>query len=266
VNFATRRLARGYKRLRHWLSHTSTGPVRARERSPEKDPWLGADFAGRPFCTLKFLVFLTIFLPSIGLEAQDGWQFALLRFQSPHDVSDGIHAPSLASADFNHDGYLDGALLPRSGNNLSIEVYLRSDHVERVSFRSNRADLTISALDINHDGSPDLVVEDPFWRQRLFVWLNDGKGKFSAASVTDYPSTPHDNHSKATRPLRDDDSNALVESSKFRDWDAVGFLKREPSIPPLNHFIRKFVRGITLSHPAPNLVRGPPFPFSPGRS
>jgi hypothetical protein len=41
-------------------------------------------------------------------------------------VTEGLFGPPLATADFDHDGHPDGALLLRSRNSFRIEVHLRS--------------------------------------------------------------------------------------------------------------------------------------------
>lgn len=215
----------------------------------------------RFFCSLsKILVFLAISIAATALPAQDGWHCAVLRLQSFHNRTVGVFGTSLVAADFDRDGHPDGALLLRRGNSLRIEVYFRSNRVKGLSFTSNLADLAISAVDVNHDGSPDLVVEDSFWHQRQFVWLNDGSGEFSAASVTDYPAAPQDLHPRATCPLTGSECSALSQSSRVRDGHAVGCLN-QTCPPPPNPFVGESDGGLTLAHTARNPVRGPPVPL-----
>lgn len=213
----------------------------------------------RFFCSLsKIFIFVTVFVGASTLYAQDGWHSALHRLQSSHNRIGELFGPPLVAADFNRDGWPDGALLTRSGNSVCIEIYFRSDPVKRVSFRSNLADLAVSAVDVNHDGSPDLVVEDPFWHQRLFVWMNDGRGKFSAASVTDTGPAQQSTHTRATGPFTNKEFSELVRSSKVRSRHATGYFDRHTPVRYPNLFIREFVRDLTLSHAASNGVRGSP--------
>jgi hypothetical protein len=213
----------------------------------------------RFFCSLsKIFVFVAVFVGASALYAQDGWHSALHRLQSSNNQIGALSGPSLVAADFNHDGYPDGALLIRNGNGLWIEIYFRSDPVKRVSLSANPGDLAISAVDVNHDGSPDLVVEDPFWHQRLFVWLNDGRGKFSAASVTDTGPAQQSTHTRATGPSTNKECSELIRSSKVRSRHATGYSTPHTPVRYPNLFIREFVRDLTLSHAASNGVRGSP--------
>ena len=211
------------------------------------------------FCSPnRIFAFLAILIAATALHAQDGWRDAVLRLQSSYLRSSGPFGLSLVTADFNHDGHPDGALLLRSGNRAQIEVYFRSHQVRRFSFPSNLADLAISARDVNEDGSPDLVIESPFCHRALFVWLNDGSGEFNAGSVIDYPPDPEGAYREVVSSLQDWDRSALTESSRMRTRHSPGYLDRQTSVPSAISFIGESVRIPRLAHNSPNLVRGSP--------
>jgi hypothetical protein len=95
------------------------------------------------------------------------------------------------AADFDNDQRPDGAILlggeQLEGHQLfRIRVYTAGQDRE-LTFQSNETALAISALDVNQDGLPDLVVEQIFTHKRLQVWLNDGHGRFRQARVEDFP-------------------------------------------------------------------------------
>src|ERR1700722_19991368 len=134
-----------------------------------------------------FAIFLIAFA-TVALHAQSGLSDALERVNSSRNLPDQLFASSVVTADFNNDSHPDGAILMRSKSESRIEVHFRFQATSQITFASNLPALAISALDVNHDGSPDLVVEDPFSNHRLFVWLNDGYGAFRAARVDDFPA------------------------------------------------------------------------------
>lgn len=111
------------------------------------------------------------------LRAQDGLEGALA-------TRLGL---SLAAADFDRDNKADGAVLLDSG---VVELHLSGRSSVALTFGSAGAANAVSALDIDHDGDTDVVVEQPFTELRLHVWLNDGTGGFQKGRVEDFPSPP----------------------------------------------------------------------------
>lgn len=98
----------------------------------------------------------------------------------------------LVTADFDDDSRPDGAVLldaeQLQGRQLfRIKLHITSGQDSELTFQSNETGLAISALDVNQDGVPDLVVEQVFTHKRLQVWLNDGHGRFRPARVEDFP-------------------------------------------------------------------------------
>ena len=106
----------------------------------------------------------------------------------PHSIE------RVAAADFDNDQRPDGAVLlsgePFKGRRVfRIRLHFTAGKDRDLTFQSNEASLAISALDVNQDGIPDLVVEQPLTRKRLMVWLNDGHGEFHQVRVEDFPPT-----------------------------------------------------------------------------
>ena len=209
----------------------------------------------RNFCSLiRTIGLLAMVFVVTALHAQDGLSDALLRL----DSSSGLLGPSIATADFNNDTYPDAAVLLRSNHNFRIEVHFRFQQVSRITFASNLPDLAISAFDVNHDGSPDLVVEEPFSHQRLFIWLNDGYGAFRPADVEEYPGGSDNSYHRLASPSRDSESIALVAPGKMRVRQAAHLSHGVPvsSAPAL--FAKGEIFTFAERASSPNLLRGPP--------
>ena len=209
------------------------------------------------FRSLKSIVSLAIFIATSCLCAQDGSSDAFLRLQSSSVGTHALVGLPLATADFDHDGHPDGALLLGDRSNFRIEVHLRSQQVRDFTFISNLSDLSIFALDVNRDGSPDLVVQSAFSHRRLFVWLNDGRGSFHAEAITDYPDdTPSDSLGvQIGEPGKND--RALLGSSKLRSGHLAGWISRQTGSPE-TPVVREHVWNFLRLHASPNLVRGSP--------
>jgi hypothetical protein len=131
---------------------------------------------------------LFLFTPS--LEAQDGLLGALSREMAlPHGVT-GFEQ-RVAAADFDNDQRPDGALLLPTGfsngkRSFRIELHFTAGDDSVISFASAERSLSISTLDVNRDGAPDIVVEKASTRERLQVYLNDGQGAFHRAPLEDF--------------------------------------------------------------------------------
>ena len=131
-----------------------------------------------------------------GLRAQDGLQGALSgdglaqTFRSSYA---SLFERRLVTTDFDGDQKLDGAVLLhfdsfQSRNSFRVEVHLSARNNTELTFESTEDALSIAALDVNHDGTTDLVVEQAFTHRRLYVWLGDGRGSFRQGRVEDFPS------------------------------------------------------------------------------
>jgi len=143
---------------------------------------------------VKVLVVGAVALAAPWLRAQDGLPGALLR--TNHGLQLNLTAAfvqTLAVADFDDDHKLDGAVLldcGRAWNQTSfrIQFHLSGGENSELAFESAEPRLTIRALDINHDGATDIVIEHPVTHKRLYVWLNDGHGVFHKGRIEDFPS------------------------------------------------------------------------------
>jgi hypothetical protein len=99
----------------------------------------------------------------------------------------------LVAADFDSDQQPDGAVLVRGGardggDSFQIELHVTAGPDSILTFSSPETALSMLALDVNQDGTPDIVVETTFTHQRLGIWLNDGHGSFRKVKNEDYPS------------------------------------------------------------------------------
>ncbi len=135
------------------------------------------------------LSLLVLCLPAV--RAQDGLRGALSRHAEILSCAPGS-GQDLAIADFDNDEKPDGAILSQAGvlneqGLFRIELHLSADKNFAITFSTAEPGLAISALDVNGDGAPDIVVEKAFTRQRVLVYLNDGHGAFRQARSEDYP-------------------------------------------------------------------------------
>jgi hypothetical protein len=154
-----------------------------------------------PLLRILFVI-LALFAPSV--LAQDGLGGALSRWRQ---TTGFIRAPfehGLIAADFDNDNRLDGAVLLDTGQagglkTFRIELHLTTGRNSQLTFASNEPELAISALDVNQDGVPDIVVEQALTHKRLHIWLNDGHGRFRKTQLNDFPNA-------------NDDKGALFES------------------------------------------------------
>jgi hypothetical protein len=95
-----------------------------------------------------------------------------------------------ALADFNHDGRVDVAIADRTREPAGLYAYRLEIDVaglapQHVRFESTRSALAISAADVDCDQDVDIVVRAPLSGETVGVWLNDGRGRFARAHVTD---------------------------------------------------------------------------------
>lgn len=137
------------------------------------------------------IVLLAVLCPSL-LKAQDGLRGAMSRGSAAPPLP--MFWAQIAAADFDNDHDPDGAILLETGRlngkrSFRIEVHVTESANSAMTFSSAESGLAISALDVNQDGAPDIVIEEAFTRQRLQVYLNDGHGSFRQVRVEDYPSS-----------------------------------------------------------------------------
>lgn len=145
----------------------------------------------RTFISRFVLAAMALIAPS--LWAQDGLEGALSRLGATGSL---LHEPfeqRLVAADFDHDQKPDAAVLLDTGQfdgqeTFRIELHVTASNNSELSFESDEPDLAITSSDINHDGAPDIVVQQTFTHRRLHVWLNDGHGAFRKARIEDFPS------------------------------------------------------------------------------
>lgn len=145
----------------------------------------------RRYLYLSAIATLLLLTP-IG-RAQDGLRGALSRFGSEGRLLEKAFGQQIVAADFDEDQQPDCAVLLDAGQfngqrSFRIEMHLTAGENTGFSFSSTESAISISALDVNADGAPDIVVEQTFTHKRLQVWLNDGHGSFRKANSEDYPS------------------------------------------------------------------------------
>ncbi|HMG84949.1 MAG TPA: VCBS repeat-containing protein [Terracidiphilus sp.] len=94
-------------------------------------------------------------------------------------------------ADFNNDQKPDSITLVSLGqhggqNVFAVRVCDSGRAVSLLTFESNEPSPIVTAIDVNQDGSPDIVVEQRYTQSRIQVWLDNGHGGFHKANVADF--------------------------------------------------------------------------------
>lgn len=171
------------------------------------------------------------------LWAQDGLEGAFARENpaSSLNLTASIRQ-ALAVADFDSDQKLDGAVLTDSGrlrgqSSYRIELHLSGSNNSELTFQSTETALAITASDVNNDGKPDVVIERALSHRRLYVWLNDGHGKFHKGRVEDFPSTEATGGEHAHAPTSSADYPALClpqQRGSETAMLAASFLRARP--------------------------------------
>jgi hypothetical protein len=219
----------------------------------------------RPFIFRFALAALVLTTPS--LWAQDGLQGALLRLGTRTDLLRDSFGQRLVAADFDQDQKPDAAIL-LGGDHFEglqafrIELYVTHGKSQKLSFTSSAAALSLSVLDVNRDGTPDLVVEQTFTRKRVKIWLNDGHGTFRLADIQDYPSgTQLPESWRANTPPRVLLPPYLASRSRSENLALISEPIRGPSPSDSRVLLAQLL--LALSKPrTPNPSRGPPSPLS----
>lgn len=137
------------------------------------------------------IIFVLLALVAQSVWAQDGLRGAATKSADTSGLRSWFTS-KLVAADFDNDQKLDGAVLLDAGvidgqRMFRIELHESASENRNLLFASNDPSLAISALDVNRDGMPDLVIEQAFTHKRLQVWLNDGHGRFRRARAEDFP-------------------------------------------------------------------------------
>ena len=148
------------------------------------------------FPTINLFIATLLLVGASALHAQDGVQGA---FTQVHHTAfraqrlNRISGSTLAVADFDGDNKLDGAVILKPGLSMApgsfqIDLHFTGRNNTNIVFQTPESQITVAALDIDHDGDIDLVIEQSLTRKRLQVWINDGHGNFEQGRVEDYPS------------------------------------------------------------------------------
>lgn len=215
-------------------------------------------------CLISGFVLAALALAAPALRAQDGLGGAVSRLETTKGF---LHQPfeqRLAAADFDNDQKPDGAVLIDTGRFdgqkiFRIELHVTAGNNSDLTFESNNFAPAVSALDINQDGAPDIVVEEAFTHKRLYVWLNDGHGAFQKARTEDFPSTGRDGPYQVKAPSLAQDCPALYLPSKLGSELALA-RAAAPSFDSLAgcRQIRPVAPAFLTQADAPNPTRGPP--------
>ena len=160
------------------------------------------------FTAISFVLVAVLVWAAPILHAQDGLQGALQRASRTGWLGrplEAVAGSKLAVADLDSDNKPDGAVLleavPFLGpGNFQIELHFTARTNAAITFQSPESDLSVTALDIDHDGDIDILIEQSVTHKRLQVWLNDGRGNFEKGRIEDFPAPPSPEGQRASSP------------------------------------------------------------------
>jgi hypothetical protein len=168
-----------------------------------------------------------------------------------------------AVGDLNGDGETDVLVsreVGQSDTGYLYRVELKLSNSEGSgSFTFENTDalgVNIAAVDVDGDHDLDLIISDPFSRQRIGVWINDGKGSFTRNQHT-FDSPPMDLLYQSLR--LEVPTQAINENSS---WRLHADVSRTRFIPPARFSIAAECGAAVdckLQLPyGPACLRGPP--------
>lgn len=148
------------------------------------------------FLRFNFVLTTLLLLGVPALHAQDGAEGALARISGIGLLDrtlNPLRGPALAVADFDGDNRPDGAVLlkPASSPGLGdfqVELHFTNNNNATIQFQSPESNVTVAALDIDHDGDIDIVIEQSLTHKALQVYINDGQGNFEKGRIENYRS------------------------------------------------------------------------------
>src|SRR5215469_2489784 len=137
------------------------------------------------------LMFAALVLWPPSAEGQDGLRGALTQSSRALPIVANT-GQQVAAADFDNDSQPDGAVLSQVGLSngqrlFQIELHVTAGKNATLTFSSPESALDITAVDVNRDGAPDIVIERAFTHERLQLFLNDGDGGFQNAGAESFP-------------------------------------------------------------------------------
>lgn len=167
------------------------------------------------------IVLSVLFLCVPTIRAQDGLRGTLSPSRG-YARFVPVFGEQVAAADFDRDDRPDGAILMEAGRwhgekAFRIELHLTALPNVTINFSSAETGLSISTLDVNRDGAPDIVLEKVFTHKRLKVYLNDGHGRFQKASPEAFPS-PDESAPRLRAEMNVQDLPTLCIPTS-RDWE-----------------------------------------------
>ena len=212
------------------------------------------------------IVVAALSLTPLCLWAQDGLEGALSRVNlaSPARLGKPFSQP-LAAADFDGDHKPDGAVLVEAGGTgqragfRTIEVHFTNRKNSELTFASTETSLALSALDVNRDGTVDIVVEHPLTHKRLQVWLNDGRGGFREGRNEDFTAPDVGSYEQVQSPSDERDHLAIFttqgRSFAIGDWAMSRILPGSYSACKTGQSFEAFIKSHAIAASSP---RAPP--------
>ena len=173
---------------------------------------------------------------------------------------------SFTFADFDGDRQPDLATAEIAGSDAHITRYLirlqfaakGASSGQSIGVTGSYGQPQISARDVNGDNVPDLVVTASGQQRPIAILLNDGRGRFSLANPSDFPSSLLDAPSRwrpANRDVQDAAVLLLVRSPQAGAVSGSKSFVPQTSAPTSDSASHDFVRPSLRAAPS---GRAPP--------
>ena len=167
-------------------------------------------------------------------------------------------------ADFNNDQKPDSITLRSFGqtagqNQFGLRVCASGGTASLLTIKSSESSIVVTVIDVNQDGSPDIVVEQRYTQRRIQVWLNDGRGEFHKAEAGDFEAEDTQAPCKVSAPS--DGRHNSPRRAHLRRGNKLSIQKAD--LPTICSYVPSRYHGSLLFRVlkdlgGPNISRAPP--------
>lgn len=212
---------------------------------------------------------LALFLAAPCLRAHHGGVGPLSVKADRCNFSSGQFGQRIIVADFNNDQKPDSISLRSLGrhsgeNAFGVRVCASGRTESLLTVDSSDPSITVTAIDVNQDHSPDIVVQQLYTQKRIQVWLNDGHGEFHKAHTDAF--TYSDTRAPCTVSAPSKRRHNSPRRAQLRRGTKLNIQRAE--LPPTSCYSpSRNIRSLTVTVQrylgGPNLSRAPPIILYP---